>query len=83
MKKAALLAAGVMVLALAACGSKSQAPKSSTMKPAAPAMNSTTMPTPKASTVMKAPKAMTKMAKTKSTSSGKMSSKSGKMSSKG
>jgi ABC-type uncharacterized transport system auxiliary subunit len=61
MKKVALLAAGVMVLALAACGSKSQAPKSKTMKPAAPSMM---MPAPKASTTMKvkAPKAMTKMA---------------------
>jgi uncharacterized protein YcfL len=68
MKKAALLAAGVMVLALAACGSKTQAPKSKTMtmKPAAPAM---TMPAPKASTVMKAPKAMTKMAKKASSKS--------------
>jgi uncharacterized lipoprotein len=66
MKKAALLAAGVMVLALAACGSKTQAPKSKTMKPAAPAMM---MPAPKASTVMKAPKAMTKMAKKASSKS--------------
>ncbi len=66
MKKAALLAAGVMVLALAACGSKSQAPKSTTMKSTTTSMKSTTttMPAPKASTVMKAPKAMTKMAKT-------------------
>lgn len=74
MKKAALLAAGVMVLALAACGSKTQAPKSKTMKPAAPAMMkpaapAMTMPAPKASTVMKAPKAMTKMAKKASSKS--------------
>jgi uncharacterized lipoprotein len=64
MKKVALLAAGVMVLALAACGSKSQAPKSTTMKPAAPSMKmpAPKMPAPKASTTMKAPKAMTKMA---------------------
>lgn len=69
MKKAALLAAGVMVLALAACGSKSQAPKSKTMKPAAPAMM--TMPAPKASTVMKAPKAMTKTGSSKTMSGSK------------